>query len=78
MLVSGDLDAVPQPQAEEMFTALYRQGKPASFVRYWGEGHLLESPANIEDMWKRIYEWFDRYLANPAAKDNRESAHAVE
>jgi dipeptidyl aminopeptidase/acylaminoacyl peptidase len=52
---------------EEFFTALFRQNKPAVFVRYWGEGHILESPANITDLWKRIYQWLERYLASPLA-----------
>src|SRR5437868_6787814 len=28
------------------FTGLFRQNKPAVFVRYSGQGHILESPAN--------------------------------
>mgnify|MGYP002814895953 CR=1 FL=1 len=31
-------------------------------VRYWGEGHGIRSPANIRDMWRRMFEWYDRYL----------------
>ena len=62
MIVQGDLDYVPIQQGEEFFTALYRQNKPADFVRYWGEGHIIESPANITDLWNRIYGWLDRYL----------------
>ena len=62
LIVQGDLDYVPIQQGEEFFTALYRQNKPADFVRYWGEGHVLESPANIEDVWKRIFAWLERYL----------------
>lgn len=62
MIVQGDQDYVPIQQGEEFFTALYRQNKPAIFVRYWGEGHILESPANISDLWRHIYEWLDRYL----------------
>lgn len=62
MIVQGDLDYVPIQQGEEFFTALYRQNKPADFVRYLGEGHIIESPANIADLWNRIYAWLDRYL----------------
>lgn len=61
LIVHGDLDLVPMGQAEEFFRALYRQGKPAMFVRYWGEAHALESPANIRDFWRRIFDWFDRH-----------------
>ncbi len=66
MIVHGDLDAVVGiEQAEEFFTALYRQNKRAKFVRYWGEGHGMVSPANIRDMWTRIYAWFEEYLGKP-------------
>jgi len=60
LIIQGDLDYVPIQQGEELFTALYRQGKRARFVRYWGEGHLLNSPANIRDMWERIFAWLDQ------------------
>ncbi len=61
MIIQGDLDYVAIQQGEEFFTSLYRQGKRAEFVRYWGEGHVLESPANIRDMWARIYAWLDEH-----------------
>jgi len=60
-IMQGDLDYVALQQGEEFFTSLYRQGKRAEFVRYWGEGHVLESPANIRDMWRRIFAWFDQF-----------------
>lgn len=62
MIVQGDLDYVSLQQGEEFFTGLYRLGKRAKFVRYWGEGHVLESPANIRDMWQRVFAWFDELL----------------
>jgi dipeptidyl aminopeptidase/acylaminoacyl peptidase len=65
LLIHGDLDWVPIEQSEELFTALYRQHKRAEFVRYWGEDHLPDSPANIRDMWQRIYLWFDEFLKSP-------------
>jgi dipeptidyl aminopeptidase/acylaminoacyl peptidase len=62
LITSGDQDFVPMQQAEEFFSALYRQGKRARFVRYWGESHTYKSPANIRDQWKQIFDWFDEYL----------------
>jgi dipeptidyl aminopeptidase/acylaminoacyl peptidase len=59
MIIQGDLDGIPIEQAEEFFMALQRQGKRAELVRYWGEGHVFQSPANIRDMWDRIVAWFD-------------------
>jgi len=66
LLIHGDLDElVPLAQAEEMFTALYRLNKDAVFVRYWGEGHVPHSPANIRDVWNRIFRWLDQYIGPP-------------
>lgn len=61
MIIQGDMDYVAMQQGEEFFNALYRQGKRARFVRYWGEGHVLQSPANIRDMWQQIFAWFDEF-----------------
>ncbi len=63
LLIHGDMDYVPLQQAEQLFSAFYRQGKRARFVRYWGEGHVLQSPANIEDMWDHIFGWLDEFLS---------------
>lgn len=69
MIVQGDQDYVPVQQGEEFFSALYRQEKEAVFLRYWGEGHVLESPANIEDFWLRMPAWLGRQLeAGPGAR----------
>ncbi|HLA12939.1 MAG TPA: prolyl oligopeptidase family serine peptidase [Pyrinomonadaceae bacterium] len=62
MIIQGDMDYVPMQQGEQFFNALYRQGKRAQFVRYWGEGHVLESPPNIRDMWHRTFAWLDEFL----------------
>ena len=61
LIMHGDMDAVPIGQAEEFFAALYRQGKRARLVRYWGESHVLQSPANIRDFWRQIYAWIDEF-----------------
>ncbi len=65
LIIQGDLDYVPIQQGEEFFKALYRQGRRARFVRYWGEDHVLTSPANIKDMWKQIFDWFDLFAPKP-------------
>ncbi len=64
MIIQGDLDFVDIRQGEEFFTALYRENKKARFVRYWGEAHTIQSPANIRDMWERIFDWFDSCFAS--------------
>jgi dipeptidyl aminopeptidase/acylaminoacyl peptidase len=45
-----------------MFTALSRLGRHVRFARYWGEGHVFKSPANIADMWEQLFNWFDTQL----------------
>lgn len=66
LLFSGDLDYVSTTQTEEFFTALTRLDKDAVFVRYFGEGHVFNSPANIRDMWTRILDWYDETLRSDA------------
>jgi dipeptidyl aminopeptidase/acylaminoacyl peptidase len=61
LIMHGDMDFVPIQQAEEFFAALYWQHKPVSFVRYWGESHVVSSPANVRDLWNRVYTWLDFY-----------------
>jgi dipeptidyl aminopeptidase/acylaminoacyl peptidase len=60
LIVQGDMDYVAIQQGEEFFASLYRQRKRAQFVRYWGEGHTIESPANIRDLWQRIFTWLEQ------------------
>jgi len=63
LIIQGDLDTAGQiEQAEEFFSGLYRQNKRARFVRYFGEGHVIERPANVRDLWNQIFSWFDQYL----------------
>lgn len=65
LLFHGDYDYVSMTQSEEYFTALSRLDKDAVFVRYFGEGHVFSSPANIRDMWARIFDWYGMYLGAP-------------
>lgn len=70
LLLHGDQDGLPLGQAEEMFSALYRQNKDAVLATYWGEGHAVESPGNLRDLYGRVLSWFDTHLmasAGPAS-----------
>lgn len=71
LIISGDNDYMGQ--AEEWFSALDRAGKRARFVRYWGEGHRILSPANVKNLWQEILGWFDTYLG-PSRSINRGGA----
>jgi dipeptidyl aminopeptidase/acylaminoacyl peptidase len=69
LIAQGDMDYVPIQQSEELFTAMYRLGKKAKFVRYWGEGHVLSSPANIRDLSHQVSDWFDQHLKSAKPQD---------
>jgi dipeptidyl aminopeptidase/acylaminoacyl peptidase len=57
MLIKGDADFVPLQDAEQFFTALYRQDKRVVLVRYAGEGHTIAARANVLDLWRRFEAW---------------------
>ncbi|HEU4931661.1 MAG TPA: prolyl oligopeptidase family serine peptidase, partial [Pyrinomonadaceae bacterium] len=57
LLIHGELDFIPIQQAEEFYTALYRQDKRVTLLRYAGEGHTISDRANVLDMWQRIEKW---------------------
>ena len=58
LIIHGDLDgAVPYNQAEEMFTALYRENSDAIYINYLGEEHVVEQPQNQRDMWERVFSF---------------------
>jgi hypothetical protein len=62
MIVHGDNDFFYISDADIAFSSLNRLGKRVHYVRYWGEGHLIQSPANLRDLWTRMAGWFDGYL----------------
>jgi dipeptidyl aminopeptidase/acylaminoacyl peptidase len=64
LIVHGEYDVrASTAQAESFFFELYRRGKPARLLRYWGENHgLSQSPANVRSIFKETVLWFDKYL----------------
>lgn len=62
LLLTADLDFVPPTQAEQMFSALAREGKTARIVTFWGEHHHAWSPANIRERYRLIFDWLDETL----------------
>jgi dipeptidyl aminopeptidase/acylaminoacyl peptidase len=69
LLLHGDLDPVPVEQADQVYFALRRLGKPVEYARYVGMGHNLTDPGNERDYWERLIAWYDRHLKTdvPAA-----------
>jgi dipeptidyl aminopeptidase/acylaminoacyl peptidase len=59
LLIHSDMDAFDDGSYKAFFTSLYTQKKSARLLIYRGEGHSPSSPANIRDMWRNIFSWFD-------------------
>lgn len=79
LLFTGDRDYIPSGQAEELFSALYRQEKDVVLVTYRGEGHVLSSPANIRALYETIWQWLDQVLGTPPTNPRRfDSAQSVQ
>jgi dipeptidyl aminopeptidase/acylaminoacyl peptidase len=64
LMIHGELDSLPLTEPEQFFVALNRLGKRAKLVRYLAEGHAIESPGNVLDMYGHIFKWFDEFLLN--------------
>lgn len=62
LIIGADRDYSPVGQAEELFSALFRQGKDAQLLTYWGEGHVIASPANVRDLYERVVDFLDVHL----------------
>jgi dipeptidyl aminopeptidase/acylaminoacyl peptidase len=62
LLIHSDMDQFDDGSYKAFFSSLYIQKKDARLLIYRGEGHSPSSPANIRDMWKNIFFWFDHYL----------------
>lgn len=62
LLIHGEFDMAPIESVEQLFMNLEARGVAAKLIRYWGEGHNLENPANIRDSLEQMTQWFDRHL----------------
>jgi dipeptidyl aminopeptidase/acylaminoacyl peptidase len=62
LLAYGDLDQYSDGQGGEMFAALYRQGKDARLLTFFGEGHVINAPANVVRLYDEALGWFDSAL----------------
>lgn len=57
LLVTSDMDFLPIDQGEEMFSALWRQAKDAKLLTFFGEGHVVESPANVRAFYDQAFSF---------------------
>ena len=65
LFLTADMDFAPMSQSERMFSAILRNGGDARMVTYWGEKHIIWSPANIRDYYGQIFDWLNRTLSDP-------------
>lgn len=72
LLAYGDLDPVGLDEGEAMFSALYRQGKDARLLTFWGEGHVILSPGNVRRLYGEALAWLDEALARRDAAASTE------
>jgi dipeptidyl aminopeptidase/acylaminoacyl peptidase len=76
MLIEGELDPAG---ADPMFASLYQRGVEAAYLHFWGEEHILASPANIRALHEHVLAWLDRHLAAEArASDGEADAGGLE
>jgi predicted esterase len=71
LLIHGELDFIPIQQAEEFYTALFRQNKRVTLLRYAGEGHVLNDRANVLDLWQRIEKWLAETMSPKSVNTRR-------
>lgn len=70
LIMANDADgAVPWYQGIEFFTALRRLQKPAWMLNYNKGPHNLSRRADMEDLTRRMQQFFDHYLKNAPAPE---------
>jgi dipeptidyl aminopeptidase/acylaminoacyl peptidase len=68
MLIYGDLDT-DLGQVTSLFSSLYRQGKDAQLLLYRGESHVVMSPDNVRDLYRRAFAFLDTTLSRRSSPD---------
>jgi len=75
LITAADQNVSPLNQAEQLFSALYRQGKNAQLVTYWGEGHVIAGSANLRDYYARVIAFFGETLKARAPTKGLDEVH---
>ncbi|HEX7339647.1 MAG TPA: S9 family peptidase [Rhodanobacteraceae bacterium] len=69
LIVVGQFDKeCPAPQSFEMWHGLRTVGTPTELVVYAGQGHGFHSMKDMQDVEKRTFAWFAKYLKPAQAK----------
>jgi dipeptidyl aminopeptidase/acylaminoacyl peptidase len=61
LIVQGMSDWISSSSGST-YNSLRRLGKPVQLLQYDGEGHVIQQPANVIDVWNRRIAWLTRYL----------------
>ena len=61
LLLAGEFDSGSR-EMEGVYSTLLAKGVPVEMALYWGEGHVLNTPGNLHDMWLRTERFLDRNL----------------
>lgn len=83
LLIHGGQDGLSVTQSEAMYSALFRQGKDAQLVIYWGAMHMPSAPGDVRDIYARTFAFLDDQLGpvsslgTPSASPGRTSASAA-
>ena len=64
LILQGESDLTdPVGQSQQFYRALKLLGVPADLVMYPREGHGIAEERHILDLYKRVVDWVQRYLA---------------
>lgn len=67
LLIHGALDPISMAGSQAMYSALFRQGKDAQLVIYWGANHAVTAPGDVRDVWARTFRFLDEHLSPASA-----------
>jgi dipeptidyl aminopeptidase/acylaminoacyl peptidase len=73
LIVHGTSDWISSGSTST-YNSLRRLGKAAQLLEYDGEGHVIQNPLNVIDLWHRRMAWLARYVVNPASS-SQAAAH---
>jgi dipeptidyl aminopeptidase/acylaminoacyl peptidase len=74
LLAYGDLDEYSYGQGAEMFAALYRQGKDAKLLTFWGEGHVVNAPGNVRRLYEDVLDFLDQAFSEGGSAQPAQTA----
>ncbi len=63
LIIQGEQDPlIPVAQAYEMYDAMHAAGKTVEMKIYPDEQHCVAKPANRDEVWGLMFDWFSRYV----------------